>query len=60
MSLGENINKTPQLLFHRHFLIVPTFNPERRHSWGHAISHLSTQNSDIASSAPISNSDSSR
>lgn len=23
---------------HHHFLIVPSFNPERRHSWGNLVS----------------------
>jgi len=28
----------------RHFLIVPSFNPERRHSWGNVVSHSSHRN----------------
>ena len=53
MSLGEDINRdsplpTPPLV--RHFLIVPTFNPERRHSWGNAISHVSSRTTTNADS----------
>ena len=47
MSLRETINRN---ISNRHFLIVPSFNPERRHSWASVVSHLSVQNSDIHSS----------
>ena len=60
MSLGENINKISPVSSTRHFLFVPTFNPERRHSWGNAVSNLSTINTNKTSSIPINNTDSSR
>ncbi|CAF1559989.1 unnamed protein product, partial [Rotaria sordida] len=34
----------------RHFLIVPSFNPERRHSWGNVILRPSHRNH-VATSA---------
>ena len=42
MSVAENLNQDVPLT--RPFLIVPSFNPERRHSWGNTISHLSERN----------------
>jgi hypothetical protein len=56
MSLGENINKISPVSSTRHFLFVPTFNPERRHSWGNAVSNISTLNSNITSSIPTDSS----
>jgi hypothetical protein len=42
MSSGENISgESPPT---RHFLFVPSFNPDRRHSWGNVISHISAAN----------------
>lgn len=40
MSLGENLKQDPSV--RRHFLIVPTLNLERRHSWGNTISEQDT------------------
>jgi hypothetical protein len=44
MSLDADIDQESPLLkssssSRRHFLIVPSFNPERRHSWGNVVSH---------------------
>ncbi|UJR21437.1 hypothetical protein I4U23_024523 [Adineta vaga] len=36
MPLGEDIKHDSSSAY-RHFLIVPTFNPERRHSWGNVV-----------------------
>ncbi|CAF1043340.1 unnamed protein product [Rotaria sordida] len=53
MSRSENIDQdsTPppssSSLTNRHFLIVPSFNPERRHSWANIVSHISARNSNI-------------
>jgi len=52
---GENINRNSSVTSTRHFLIVPSFNPERRHSWGNIVSHISTRNPNITSS--ITNTD---
>lgn len=60
MSVGENINRNLSLTSARHFLFVPSFNPERRHSWGNVISHISTRNPNITSSITINNADSIR
>ncbi|CAF0723151.1 unnamed protein product [Adineta ricciae] len=45
MSLGEDIKRESPST-NRRFLIVPLFNPERRHSWGNVVSHLSTRDAD--------------
>jgi hypothetical protein len=60
MSVGENINRDSPLTSTRHFLIVPSFNPERRHSWGNIVSHISTRNPNITSSITTTNVDSIR
>ncbi len=62
MSSGENINagSPSSLSSTRHFLIVPSFNPERRHSWGNIISNISVANPNITSSITITNTDSIR
>jgi hypothetical protein len=55
MSLDADIDQEPSpsaLSPRRHFLIVPSFNPERRHSWGNVISHPS-QRSDVATSTIV-------
>lgn len=57
MSIGENINRNLSLTSARHFLIVPTFNPERRHSWGNVITPVSTRTSNLTSSKTIINAD---
>ncbi len=59
MPLGENINRYP-LSATRNFLIVPSFNPERRHSWENIASHTITRNPHINSSIIITNADSIR
>ncbi|CAF2824863.1 unnamed protein product [Rotaria sp. Silwood2] len=62
MSLGESINQdsTPPSSSIRHFLIVPSFNPERRHSWANVISYISARNSDITSSINVTNAEATR
>ncbi|CAF0979455.1 unnamed protein product [Rotaria sp. Silwood1] len=61
MSLGESINQdSTSSPTNRHFLIVPSFNPERRHSWASVISHISARNSDITSYINITNPESTR
>ncbi len=61
MSVGENINQiSPPSSLTRHFLIVPSYNPERRHSWGNVIPNISPQNPNITSSITITNADSTR
>jgi hypothetical protein len=51
MSLDTDIDQeTPSSSSRRHFLIVPSFNPERRHSWGNVESH-STQRNNVATSS---------
>jgi hypothetical protein len=55
MSLDTDIDKespssTSSASPRRHFLIVPSFNPERRHSWGNLVPHQSPRNH-IATSA---------
>jgi hypothetical protein len=37
----------------RHFLIVPLFNPERRHSWGNVVSRPPHRNNVPTSSLTI-------
>ena len=49
MSLGEDIKRESPST-NRRFLIVPLFNPERRHSWGNVVSHLSTRDADVNAS----------
>ena len=59
MSLDADIDQesaSSTLTSRRHFLIVPSFNPERRHSWGNAVSNISTLNSNITSSIPTDSS----
>ncbi|CAF4063132.1 unnamed protein product [Rotaria magnacalcarata] len=61
MSLGENINRdTSSSSLNRHFLIVPSFNPERRHSWASVVSHISSRNSNVTSFINITNANSIR
>ena len=63
MSLEENLftSNTSTGASMRHFLIVPSFNPERRHSWGNVVSPQSTRrNSSITSSITMTNADSIR
>jgi hypothetical protein len=60
MSDDGNINRDSPSSLTRHFLIVPSFNPERRHSWGNVVSHISTRNPNITSSITITNADSIR
>lgn len=43
MSIGERIDRTSSS--NRHFLLVPSFNPERRHSWGNTLVNLSSSRS---------------
>jgi hypothetical protein len=52
MSLDADIDQESSLSTSspkRHFLIVPSFNPERRHSWGNVVSHSSHRNNVAAS-----------
>jgi hypothetical protein len=63
MSLDENINQdvfVPTSSTTRHFLFVPSFNSERRHSWGNVVSHISPRNPNITSSITYTNADSIR
>jgi hypothetical protein len=53
MSLDADIDQespSSTSSLRRHFLIVPSFNPERRHSWGNVVSHPSHRNN-VATSA---------
>lgn len=65
MSLGErfqrNASSSSSTSSNRHFLIIPSFNPERRHSWGNTVSHLSPRKpSNVNSSIAIAKTDSIR
>jgi len=64
MSLDADIDQespSSTLSLRRHFLIVPSFNPERRHSWGNVVSHPSQRNNAATSTITIiTNEDSTR
>jgi hypothetical protein len=52
MSLDADIDQestSATLSSRRHFLIVPSFNPERRHSWGNVVPHSSQRNDVVTS-----------
>jgi hypothetical protein len=54
MSLGESINQdSPPPTTARHFLIVPSFNFERRHSWGNVISDISAPKHNITNTCTL-------
>ncbi|CAF3403177.1 unnamed protein product [Rotaria sp. Silwood1] len=64
MSLDADIDEescSSTSLSRRHFLIVPSFNPERRHSWGSVVLRPSHRNHVATSSITITaNADSTR
>ena len=59
MSLDDKIDQEILLSTsspRRNFLIIPSFNPERRHSWGHVILHPSHKTNIATSSVTITTS----
>ncbi len=49
----ESPSSTSSSSSRRHFLIVPLFNPERRHSWGNVVPHPAHRNNVTTSAITI-------
>jgi hypothetical protein len=52
MSADNKIDQEVPSSSRRHFLIIPSFNPERRHSWGNVVLNPS-QKANVATSTLI-------